>query len=88
MMNLNNATTDHLSDVDLDWVSGGMDCKTAIAVSQAYAAAAGVMLGIGDTSQSIIFSRTASDVLNDVARRKQTSGLSTGVVLPVLGKRT
>jgi len=44
MMNLNNATTDHLSDVDLDWVSGGMDCKTAIAVSQAYAAAAGVMV--------------------------------------------
>jgi hypothetical protein len=60
-----NCTTEirELNTAELDLVSGGMDRKTAIAVSKAYIAAGDVMLAIGYTSQASVFYGKALDVL-------------------------
>ena len=53
-----------LTNEELNLVSGGMDCRTAIAVSQAYNAAAKVMGALGDNLSSMHFSGRAMGVLD------------------------
>ena len=54
----------HLTEGDLDQVSGGMDCSTAIAVAQAYTTFAGVLNALGDSAGSMYFSGRAMGVLD------------------------
>jgi len=54
---------DTLTNEELNLVSGGMDCRTAIAVSQAYVAAAQVMGAVGDNLSSMNFSGRATGVI-------------------------
>ena len=53
----------HIADSDLDQASGGMDCSTALAVSRAYVAAAGVMSGLGNAVMTSYFAGKASGVM-------------------------
>jgi hypothetical protein len=53
-----------LTNEELNLASGGMDCRTAIAVSQAYTAAAGVMSAVGDQLTSMLFSGRAQGVID------------------------
>jgi bacteriocin-like protein len=61
-MNMNYETHE-LNDAELNEVSGGMDCRSAIAVAQVYVSVAGVLGALGDSAGSAYFSGQAKGVL-------------------------
>jgi hypothetical protein len=59
MTNLNNA----IADGDLDQVSGGLDCKSAMTVASVYNLTAQVLGALGDSAGSAVFSGRSQGIL-------------------------
>ena len=54
---------DRLTDSTLDMISGGMECRTSIAISNGYLSLARVFVSMGDTASGAFYAGKAMGIM-------------------------